>query len=90
MPPPQGFVNEVTKGWMPPPSESAKFGKEIYSFAETLSSCSPYSWRNFLMCQLLKFDILNIILLVSRREITKSIHFYMYVVTFKLSGLILH
>ena len=43
------------------------------------------------MCQLSpKFDILNIILLVSQHEITKSIHFYMYMVTFKLSGLILH
>ena len=30
-----------------------------------------------------KFDILNIILLVSQHEITKSIHFYMYMVTFR-------
>ena len=50
-----------------------------------------HSLRNFLMCQLSpKFDILNIILPVSQHEITKSIHFYMYMVTFKLSGLILH
>ena len=40
MPPPQGFANEVRKGWMPPPSDFANFGKEIYSVAETLSSCS--------------------------------------------------
>ena len=44
MPPPEGFVNEVRKGWrkgwMPPPSDFANFGKEIYSVAETLSSCS--------------------------------------------------
>ena len=40
MPPAQGFVNEVRKGWMPPPSDFANFGKEIYSVAETLSSCS--------------------------------------------------
>ena len=40
MPPPQGFVNEVRKGLMPPPSDFANFGKEIYSVAETLSSCS--------------------------------------------------
>ena len=40
MPPLQGFVNEVRKGWMPPPSDFANFGKEIYSVAETLSSCS--------------------------------------------------
>ena len=92
MPPLRGFVNEVKKGWMPPPSDLAHFGKEIYSVAETLSSCSfQYSLRNFLMCQLFpKFDILNIILLVSQHEITKSIHVYMYMVTFKLSGLILH
>lgn len=43
------------------------------------------------MCQLFpKFDILNLILLVSQHEITKSIHFHMYMVAFKLSGLILH
>ena len=36
----QGFVNEVRKGWMPLPSDFANFGKEIYSVAETLSSCS--------------------------------------------------
>ena len=35
----QGFVNEVTKGWIPPPSDFANFGK-IYFVAETLSSCS--------------------------------------------------
>ena len=40
MPPAQGFVNEVRKGLMPPPSDFANFGKEIYSVAETLSSCS--------------------------------------------------
>ena len=40
MPPPHGFVNEVVKHWMPPPSDFANFRKEIYSVAETLSSCS--------------------------------------------------
>ena len=47
MPPPQGFVNEVRKGWMPPPSDVANFGKEIYSVAKTLSSCSIYCLRIF-------------------------------------------
>ena len=43
------------------------------------------------MCQLFpKFDISDIILLVSQHDITKSIHFYMNMVTFKLSGLILY
>ena len=85
MPPPQGFVNEVIKGWMLPPSDFANFGKEIYSAAVRLLLA------DFLMCQLFpKFDILNIILLVSQHEITKSIHFYVYMVTFKLSGLISH
>ena len=40
MPPAKDFVNEVLKGWMPPPSDFANFGKGIYSVAETLSSCS--------------------------------------------------
>ena len=40
MPPLKGFVNEERKGWMPNPSDFANFGKEIYSVAETLSSCS--------------------------------------------------
>ena len=47
MPPPQGFVNEVIKGWMPPPSDFANFGKEIYSVAETLSSCWFIACRFF-------------------------------------------
>ena len=67
------------------PSDFANFGKEIYSVAGTLSL-----W-NFLICQLLpKFDSLNVILLVSQHKITRSIHFYMYMVTFKLSGLIMY
>ena len=44
MPPPQGFVNELRKGWMPPPLDFANFGKEIYSVAETLCS------RSFIAC----------------------------------------
>ena len=55
----QGFVDKVRKGWMPSPSDFANFGKEIYSVAETLSSCSFIACGIFL-CQLLpKFDILR-------------------------------
>lgn len=43
LPPPQGLVNEARKGWMPPPSDFANFGKEIYFVAETLRSYSFFA-----------------------------------------------
>ena len=30
--------NELRKGWMPPPSDLANFGKEIYSVTETFKT----------------------------------------------------
>ena len=90
MPPLQGFVNEVRKDWMPPP-QILQILERRFTLLLKLKQLILYSLRNFLMCQLFpKFDILNTILLVSQHEITKSMHFFMYMVTFKLFGLILH
>ena len=83
--PPSGFCKWGEKGLDATPVRFCKFWKGDLLCCWNFKQLLVYSLRNFLMCQ-----NRNIILLVSQHEITKSIHFHMYMVTFKLSGLILH
>ena len=81
-------------------AETCNFTKDFllslqsYSFIPTIDKPTRVNSNSATlkcMCQLFpKFDILSIILPVCQHESTKSIHFYMHMVTFKLSGLILH
>ena len=88
---PSGFCKWGQKGLDATPSGFGNFRKEIYSILLKLEAAVPSLLADILNCQIFaKFDILNIILLVSLHEITKSKHFCIYILTFKLSGLILH